>query len=145
MKKFNFRLEPVLGYRKILEEQAALRQAKAQEEYRQNYDVLRETRDRLTCAVMDNQALQPFDMFNRLAYCDYMAGEVKKNEKALNLSRRKLDKCRKNLVQAVQDRTVMDKLREKKLSLHNHAATAAEQKETDELALRQYNMHSKSL
>ncbi|MCG8401346.1 MAG: flagellar export protein FliJ [Firmicutes bacterium] len=144
MKKFNFRLEPVLGYRKILEEQAALRQVKAQEEYRQNHDVLCETRDRLACAVMDNQVLSPFDMFNRLAYCDYMAGEVKKKETALNLSRRKLEKCHKNLVQAVRDRTVMDKLREKKLSHYNHAATTAEQKETDEVAGRQYNKNRKS-
>lgn len=140
MKKFDFRLEPVLGYRRILEEQAALSQARAQDEYWHNFDILREARDKLACAVQDNQLLNPFDMFNRLAYCDYMAGEVKSNENAVNLSRKNLEKCRKNLVKAVQDRTVMEKLREKKLNTYNQVVSSAEQKETDEVAVRQYNM-----
>jgi len=141
LKRFVFRLEPVLEYRKIVEEQAAISHSQALEEYRYNSELLNDARNKLARAMQDNHRLDQFDMFNRLAYCDYMAGEVKKKETAVSMSRKKLEKCRKNLVKAVQERTVMEKLREKKLDIHNKTVASFEQKEMDEIAVRQYNMN----
>lgn len=139
MRKFDFRLEPVLKYREIIEEQAAAKQAKAREEFRHNQEFLCEARDKLADSMQGDQPLNPFDMFNRLAYCDYMAGEVKRREKALHLSEKKLEKCRQNLVRAMQDRSVLEKLRNKQLDRYNLFISSTEQKETDEIALRQFN------
>jgi len=140
MRKFDFRLEPVLKHREIIEEQAATKKAKAQDEYQHNHDRLSEARNKLVGAVQDGQALNPFDMFNRLAYCDYMTGEIKRREITLNRSQKKLEKCSNQLVKAMQERLVMEKLRDKKLNLYNQAAETAEQKETDEMAVLMYNM-----
>ncbi|HBX23702.1 MAG TPA: flagellar export protein FliJ [Desulfotomaculum sp.] len=140
MRKFDFRLEPVLKHREILEEQAAAQKASAQNEYRHHQDILNEARNKLAGATRDDQALNPFDMFNKLAYCDYMTSEVKRRETALNVSRHKLEKCRKNLVKTMQDRSVMEKLREKKLNIYNQTVVTAEQKETDEMAVLMYNV-----
>jgi len=139
MRKFQFRLEPVLKHREIIAEQAAVKKTRAQEEYQHNHDCLSDARNNLAGTVQDSQALNPFDMFNRLAYCDYMTGEIKRREITLNRSQKKLDKCRNHLVKAMQERSVMETLREKQLQAYNQLASSVEQKEIDELAVLMYN------
>jgi len=143
MRKFDFRLNTVLKHREIIEEQAAVKHAGARDEYRRNREYLCDAKNRLAGVVEEVQTLNPFDMFNRTAFCDYMTDEIKKRETALNRSERKLEKCRTNLVKAMQDRSVLEKLREKELNIYKQAVSAAEQKETDEIAVSMYNMTSK--
>ena len=140
MRKFDFRLKPVLKYREIVEEQAAAKKARAQDEYRHNHDCLSEARDKLAGAIQDEQALNPFDMFSRLTYCDYMTAEIKRRENTLNRSQKKLEKCRGNLVKAMQERSVIERLQEKQLQAYNFDVLLTEQKEADEIAVRQYNL-----
>ncbi len=142
MRKFDFRLEPVLKHREIIEEQAAVRHAGAQDEYRRNSEYLCDARDRLA-DVREVQALDPFDMFNRTAFCSYMTEEIKRRETALHRSEKKLEKCRASLVKAMQNRSVLEKLREKELNIYNQTVSTVEQKETDEIAVSMYNMTSK--
>lgn len=143
MHKFDFRLEPVLKYRELVEEQAAAGKAKAQEEYHRHYEYLCRAKSDLANASLDNRALDPFDMFNRLAYCEYMTEEVKKREKVVNQSRRVLDQCRRNLIKAMQDRSVIEKLKDKHIKNQQLTVKHIEQKETDEVALKQYNQGKK--
>ena len=140
VRKFDFRLKPVLKHREIIEEQAAAKKATAQEEYRHNHDCLSDARDKLAGVIQDEQALNPFDMFSRLAYCDYMTGEIKRREITLNRSQKKLEKCSSNLVKAMQERSVIERLREKQLQAYNFDVLSTEQKEADEIAVRQYNL-----
>lgn len=137
MRKFEFKLEPVLKHREACEEQAAIEQARALEEYRQHHDSLCAAREKLA-RVQNVESTDPFDMLNKLNYCNYMAGDVKKKESILQSSLDKLDTCREKLVKAMQERFVMEKLKEKRLHSYNQAVSLVEQKENDETATRQF-------
>lgn len=143
MRKFDFRLESVLKHREIIEEQAAVKHAGARDEYRRSREYLCDAQNRLAGVVQEVQALNHFDIFNRTAFCDHMTDEIKRRETALHRSEKKLEKCRTNLVKAMQNRSVMEKLREKQQQLYNQAVSVAEQKEIDEIAVSMYNMTSK--
>jgi len=138
MRKYEFRLEPVLKHREAREEQAALEQARAHEEYLRHYDTLCNAREKLARAAQENHYLNPFDFFNNQIYCDYMAQEIRKQEAIVDKSRKNLEKCRKNLIKAMQDRSVMERLKEKQIRSYNIASAMHEQKETDDLATRQF-------
>ncbi len=138
MRKFSFRLEPVLKQRAAAEERAALEQARAQEEYNCRYASYREAREKLARVAQDAAAEDLFDFVNKMSYCSYMHGEVKKREEMVHSARRKLENCRHKLVQAMQERSVLEKLREKQLNFYNLAAKRSEQKETDEIAIQRY-------
>ncbi|SFQ97037.1 flagellar export protein FliJ [Desulfoscipio geothermicus] len=137
MHKFSFRLEPVLKHREAREEKAALEQARAHEEYRRQYDNLCIARDKLNRAVQENCFASPVDIINQQIYCAYMIREIKKQEQVVDQSIKKFEQCRQKLVQAMQERSIMEKLKEKQFKAYNHAISIHEQKETDDLATRQ--------
>ncbi|MBF7081960.1 flagellar export protein FliJ [Desulfallas sp. Bu1-1] len=134
MRKFEFRLEPVLKQREAREEQAALEQARALEEYNRKLRRLTEARENLARVAQSDCHAGLVDWFNKLAYCEFMACEVKQRELEVNRSNKKLERCRNNLVQAMQERTVIEKLKEKQFSTYKLAVSRLEQKELDELA-----------
>jgi len=69
-----------------------------------------------------------------------MTAEIKRRENPLNRSQKKLEKCRSNLVKAMQERSVIERLQEKQLQAYNFDVLLTEQKEADEIAVRQYNL-----
>ncbi|WP_347491387.1 flagellar export protein FliJ [Desulfoscipio sp. XC116] len=143
MKKFQFRLEPVLKHRGAREEKAALEQARAQEEYMHNYQVLCNTMEKLEQAAQGDQAMDQFDLFNTQAYCSYMTQEVRKQEAVLHSSGQKLAGCRKKLIKAMQERSIIEKLKENQLQSYNKFVASFVQKECDEIATQQFLLRNK--
>jgi len=137
LRKFEFKLEAVLKHREACEEQAAIEQARALEKYRQHHDRLCAAREKLA-QVQNVESTDLFDMLNKLNYCNHMVGEVKKKESILENSLNKLETCRENLVKAMQERFVMEKLKEKQLRSYNQVVSMFEQKENDDMATRQF-------
>jgi len=131
-------MEQVLNLRESREEKAALEQARAMEEYRINYENLCSAREILARAEKTDVTADPFDLFNKLAYCEAMAGEVKNHELILKSTSEKLEQCRRKLMKAMQDRSVMEKLKLKEHRNYQHIMAVREQKENDEMAARQY-------
>jgi len=140
VRQYKFRLEQVLKYRETCEEKAAINQARALEEYNSCYELFRDARDRLDQARQTQSFNDAFDLLNSLAYCETMESEVKKREAVMQKSNKKLKKCRQKLVEAMQDRSVMEKLKEKDLQNYHETVGTRLQKETDEMATRQYNL-----
>ncbi|HHT22783.1 MAG TPA: FliJ family protein, partial [Bacteroidales bacterium] len=71
-------------------------------------------------------------------YCDHMAGEVKKREFDFKKSDQRLEHCRDKLVLAMQERTVLEKLKEKQYSQYKLVTSRLEQKELDDIAIGRY-------
>lgn len=143
MQKFDFRLEPVLKLREAREEQATLEQARALEEYRVYNDNLNCAKEKLNQASQSDLPDNSFDYFNRLTYCEHMSREVKNIETGLKKKHKQLKKCRHNLVQAMQERSVMENLKEKQLESYKFVANTYAQKETDEVAIQQFLRRNK--
>lgn len=138
MHKFEFRLEPVLKQREAREEQAALEQARALEEYNRKLRRLTEARENLARAMQMDNLVDPFDLYNRLFYCNAMAKEIKTREASLYQADKKLQYRRKNLIKAMQERSVLENLKEKQSKIYQAGVKKQEQKEIDEIALMLY-------
>lgn len=138
MKKFQFRLEPVLKHRESCEEMAAQEQARVLREYQQNYAVLQEAREKLARAAQGCRVMDQFDLINMQAYCNYMSDEVQKREIALYNTSQKLEESRKKLIKAMQDKSVVARLKENQLHCYNRQLLACVQKENDEIAIQQF-------
>ncbi|WP_027363327.1 flagellar export protein FliJ [Desulfotruncus alcoholivorax] len=138
MRRYSFRLEQVLKLREAHEEKAAREQARAYEEYKLVYNRYCDARDKLASAQAPVDLFDPFDLMNQVFYCDSAAVELSKREATLAKSRAKLEQCKKNVIQAMQNRTIMEKLKQKDRRNYDHEINLIDQRETDEIANRQY-------
>lgn len=138
MRQYSFRLEQVLKLREAHEDKAAREQARANEEYRLNYHNFCDARDRLATAQAISGLADPFDLLNQTLYCASAAVELSKREALLAKSRTKLEQCKKNLIQAMQNRSVLEKLKQKDRQNYDHELYLIDQRETDEIANRQF-------
>lgn len=136
MQKFQFRLEPVLKLREAREKQAALEQARALEDYNRKLRHLDEARDNLERAMQLDNLVDPFDLYNKLFYCNAMTQEVEKRETMFFHAGKMLQHCRKKLVQVMQEKSVMENLKEKQLNTYKACLARQQQKEIDEMATR---------
>jgi len=138
MRQYSFRLEQVLKLREAHEGKAAREQASANEEYRLNYNKYCDARDKLASAQALDKLVDPFDLMNRIFYCDSAARELSIRETTLAKSQVKLEQCKRNLIQAMQGRSVIDKLKQKDRQNYEHELNLIDQRETDEIANRQF-------
>ncbi|AGL01655.1 flagellar export protein FliJ [Desulfoscipio gibsoniae] len=143
MNKFKFRLEPVLKHREVQEEQAAKEHARALEEYRQNNENLCAARERYAMAIQTYKPVNQFEYLNQITYTEYMTKEIKNLEAITSSSRRKFERCRENLVQAMMDRSIIEKLKEKQFRSYKLAANVLEQKENDGIATQLFLFRNK--
>ncbi len=138
MSKFKFYLEPVLKHRQTCEEIAILKHVQAQKEYSQNYNRLCMIKNKLVQTDLNYNNISSFDYLNKMLYCDYMAEEVKKQEAVLEKINKKIEIYKNNVIKAMQERSIMDKLKEKKFVTHKILTQVTEQKQSDEMAIHQY-------
>ena len=137
MAPFQFRLEQVLVYRKRLEEEAMQALAEA---------IMR--RDALLArieAIQTEQAGQR-ERFSRAAALDaaerwvlqtYMDGlqwDLERAREALAQAEEEVDRCRAELVEKAQERSLLDTLKEKQAAKHAMLERQKEQREFDETA-----------
>lgn len=137
---FHFRLQPVLDYRKLLEEKLMLECA----DIRKRLDEERETLVRMRREVTDlisqlrergDQRLSAADVSFYLTYIKYMKGEGNRQEGVIARIGEELDEKRTELVDAAGKRRILEIIRERKQEEYRVALNDREQKELDEAVI----------
>ncbi|MFZ5648340.1 MAG: flagellar export protein FliJ [Bacillota bacterium] len=134
MKRFFFRLEPVLKNRADKEEKAIVARAAAQKEYQKQLDMLEKIRSDLRnsreAAVSGRATVEEF--LSRSLYIDYLTVSLAKQEKVVEKAGQELEKKRLAVIQARKDKLVLQKLKEKLYQDHMHQVSLWEAKLTDD-------------
>ncbi len=114
LKKFSFRLEPLLKYRSDREERAVMNQARTQKEYQDRLDVLENINIKLKNAWEAGLERATADeCLARSLYIDYLAASRDRQEKAVESTLGELEERRRAVVEARKDKLVLEKLKEK--------------------------------
>ncbi|MEW5953975.1 MAG: flagellar FliJ family protein [Bacillota bacterium] len=140
MKRFDFRLEPLLQYRTGLEKGALLEKVRAQEELSQCREVLEQTCNLLDRALDSarGEKFDPLDGLNNVLYREFLAGCKHRQELQVAGAETELERRRQMLVEARRDKLVLEKLKEKQFCSYRKELHNFEQKSNDELAMVTY-------
>ena len=143
MAKFAFRLDPVLDHRQRLEDEqqrafaAALSVLTQAEAVRDDYIARRaEMRERLTT---QHNSMDSIDLRATYAHCDYLDRSIVAQQVVIDAARVEVEKERAKLVLKVQDKKVLEVLKERRRDTFESEANALEQAESDEINSRHYH------
>ena len=137
---YKFSLEPVLKYRKLLEEDlqkdfAVLKRQLLDEKVRlSNFE---QVRDRFSGELQQKQ-VKSISVSDILLYTDYLqevSKEIKKQSKRILEAEKSVDQKREELVGAMKNRKTIDRLREKGLKAHVQELSKKEQGLMNEAAI----------
>ena len=137
---YKFSLEPVLKYRKLLEEDfqkdfAVLkRQLFDEKEKLSNFE---QTRDRFSRELQQKQ-VKSISVSDILLYTDYLqevSKEIEKQSEKILEAEKRVDQKREELVGAMKNRKIIDRLREKGLKAHALEVSKKEQNLMNEAAI----------
>ena len=141
---YKFSLEPVLKYRKLLEEDlqkdfAVLKRQLLDEKVRlSNFE---QVRDRFSGELQQKQ-VKSISVSDILLYTDYLqevSKEIKKQSKRILEAEKSVDQKREELVGAMKNRKIIDRLREKGLKTHAQELSKKEQDLMNEVAVNIFN------
>ena len=141
---YKFSLEPVLKYRKLLEEDlqkdfAVLKRQLLDEKVRlSNFE---QVRDRFSGELQQKQ-VKSISVSDILLYTDYLqevSKEIKKQSKRILEAEKSVDQKREELVGAMKNRKTIDRLREKGLKSHVQELSKKEQNLMNEAAINIFN------
>ena len=142
MAKFAFRLDPVLDHRQRLEDEqhlafaAALSVLTKAEAVRDDYIARRaDMRERLTT---QHSEMDSIDLRATYAHCDYLDRSIIAQQRVIDAARVEVEKERAKLVLKVQDKKVLEVLKERRRETFEFEAAALEQAESDEINSRHY-------
>jgi flagellar FliJ protein len=140
MRKFHFRLQPVLQFREQKEEQAILAHSRAQREYLDRVEELKRTTSLLEesfagCSV---GPMRPENEFHLVLWREWLINDRNRCREEVARANEKLMRCRMEAFEARRQRMVLQRLKDKQLHAHTLQANRAEQKETDEQGLRRF-------
>ena len=151
MKKFQFRLEPVLEQRNAKEQEALVKQSRAEKLYRERLaakvQAERGLNECLTTSAKcncrgdhaDEQQCISAGAWHQLMYLESLKLKIVQQSQQVQLAEQELQQARQVTVQARQQRMVIEKLKEWQLQEHICQAKALEEKNTDELATGMHN------
>lgn len=114
MKRFLFRLEPVLKHRSEKEEKAIMAQALTQKKYQDELGILEAIRQSLRSVKetgMERVTAQ--ECLARSLYIDYLTSSQARQEEVVQSTVRELEKRRRAVIEARKDKLVLQKLKEK--------------------------------
>lgn len=137
---FPFRLERVLSVRRIQEEAACRRHAKAADELRGRREALAESLGRLQCALEAFDVLKHTDQLSQEAlqlHSLHLAGLRRGIEKArlrIAEATSELEKTRMELTEAHRAREALERLREREENAWRKRQTQLEARDLDEMA-----------
>lgn len=134
MKRFRFRMQPVLDLREMQEDEAA----RALGEARQAESLERE---QLSCLMglrdsVESEMEASFDPQHAMAYLGYLSrlqGRIHSQQEQVQEMARVAEDRRESLVQASVERRKLEKLKERRQEEHRAEVLAAEEKELDDL------------
>lgn len=141
MKKFQFRLEPVLEQRCQKEQQAVLHQSRAEQLYQERLSALEKSHRSLNNCLDTGVDTNPAGEMHRLLYQNHLTMQIHHQSHLAKQAKEKLEQACQKTVQARQERQVLEKLKEKKWEQYHHHLRKLEAKQTDEIATAIYNHH----
>jgi len=138
MRKFEFRLQPVLQHRKKREDEALGAQARAQREYRDRLAEMRRTAERLEAAmtVRGRGRLHPGEEFHLTLYRGLLADALERQEEEVRRAEARVQRLRQEALAARRERMKLEHVRERQWEEFCLEEARAEQKELDEQGLR---------
>ncbi len=150
MKRFNFRLKKVLKHREIVENLRKEKLGKAKSELKKERDLLRKMEDtrRRTREELKERRSNLISLPEALIYETYlerMDEEVGlQTTKAVQLSQ-KVEKTRQDLLEASQEKKIVEKLKERREEEYSNEMKRFEQGLSDEASVNQFNRKSREL
>jgi flagellar FliJ protein len=140
---FNFRLQSVLEYRmnmeeKILNEFSETKRELDVERTRMKYlvkeriNLITELRD------MQDKPLPADDFANYISYLEKVRENEKKQKIVIHQVKEQLESKRKELIEAVKQRKIMEKLRKRHVEEYNDNLRNLEQKSSDEMSVLKF-------
>jgi flagellar FliJ protein len=142
MAKFAFRLDPVLDHRQRIEDEqhvrfaAALALQVAAEQLRDDYIARRaEMRERL---LKSHAEMNNIELRATYAHCDYLDRSIVAQQLVVEQTKAKTEAERAKLVLKVQDKKVLEVLKQRRREAFEFEANVTEQRESDEINSRHY-------
>ena len=141
---YKFSLEPVLKYRKLLEEDlqkdfAVLKRQLLNE--RERLSNFEQVRDRFSVELQQKQ-VKSISVSDILLYTDYLqqvSKEIEEQSEKILEAEKRVDQKREELVGAMKNRKIIDRLREKGLKAHVQELSKKEQDLMNEAAINIFN------
>jgi len=140
MKKFRYRLEPLLKVKTHLERERQKELAVAQTQVRQQEDQLTAV-DRQRAATLERQRerlagrLSVAELLIHARYLLRLKGEMLTGQEILRGLRSQAEERRRLLVEAARERKKYERLKEKQLERHFKELSALERKQVEEVAI----------
>lgn len=136
VKRFYFRLEKVLAYRKQREGQAQMALAGAITRYRDQNRRVAVLKEEFAAAQDELSYKKSVSQNDFWLWENYKIGMMKRIEDAQLLLRQigqEVVRCRENVVQRSKECKILEKLKENQANLYEHKQKQLEQKELDEI------------
>jgi flagellar FliJ protein len=145
---FVFQLQSVLDYRKNIEEKILNDFSEKKRELKEERLKLKnlvEERANLIEALrkMQGRQVHAEDIATLVSYVEQVREEEKKQKKVIAQLKEQLEAKRKELLEAVKKRKVMETLRERHLEEYEFDMRALEQKNSDEMSVLMYGRREK--
>ncbi|HSO59530.1 MAG TPA: flagellar export protein FliJ [Desulfobacterales bacterium] len=140
---FHFRLETILTQRRHVEERFQKELAEVRQELSAAQAVLREAKEtrRRSMREMRRKQQDRFRADDMLLYYPYLERlklDIELHMKRVAAGERKVAQKRQALLEAMKQRKILDKLKEKQFQMHLKTEAGREQRFTDESAAQQH-------
>jgi len=147
MPKFTFKLQPMLSLKKQLEDQLKNELGKAIQklEYEKNrlINIENEREEQINLIYKEStQGIVVEKLKEYSIYLSFLKDKLEAQKENVNYAQKNVDKYREQLVKAVQEREMLDKLKEKKLEEYKEEVNREEQKLNDEIISYNFNKNS---
>lgn len=144
MAKFNFRLQSYLNLKEKLEEQKKMEYGKAlsilEEELKIKTELIKKSESIINELKTNiSNKVDSVTYKNYLYYIEFLKEKLLQQETAILKANKLVEEKRRDLAEAVKDRKILDKLKEKELENYNKELLLKEQKMTDELVSYKYS------
>lgn len=143
MPKFNFRLEPVLGYRQRLEDEqqivfaAALSALRSAEAVRDDFITRRNgMRERL---LQHHAEMESIELRATYAHCDYLDRSIVSQQRVVEQAKVVADQERAKLVLKSKDKKILATLKERRREVFEFELAVREQNESDDINSRVFD------
>lgn len=150
MKKFQFRLETLLKFRKMEEEQAQIKLGEASARLYKEQELLREQENKLTATLdllnKEQTACPTIETLKTFGYyIDKIKSDIVKQEEQVAKAASYRQECLTALETAMKQRKLVDNLRNKRLEQYKAQLLQEEQKLLDELGTQVFMRNKESV
>lgn len=149
MKRFQFRLETLLKFRKMEEEQAQIKLTEANIRLYKEQELLQQLQNQLTACLellsREQTASPTIETLKTFSYyIDKTKRDIVGQQEQIVKAEAHRQECLAVLEEAVKQRKLVDNLREKRLEQYNREVLQEEQKVLDELGTQAFMRNKES-